>query len=289
MTDNQKTTLFNYNLEIYKDKDDVLVKQFTLKDDSKKQCSLIILDSELIIHDPKLYFDHCEAFYKYDDYYLSYNSYVQSYKQFEAVYTINRKMFFKNDKINLVVGSNKTYEYIKRILYKSTEADYITVNDNKIKTLKIIDDVSWHNKDNTYITNNFHTYVYINNDFFSDSMKYLLELLKYDIRFKFDYISIEHNITNYISIEECEDFEVIEDNSDFEDENNNNEENLILVINIKNIFKSISYYSLLITYCLIQLENYTFIDWLLRRMDTVGKFEYDESYSYSIKECKLIM
>lgn len=299
MTDNQKTTLFNYNLEIYKNVNNVLVKHFTLKDDSKSLFSLSIYDHKLSICDQKLPFIRCiTSFYKKEDYYICSSSYVDNYKHFEADYTINRSMFFRNGRIHLVVDSRKTFEYIKQILYKSTDSEYITIDDNKIKALKIIDNVSWYNRNDSEITNNFHTYEYYNNDFVSESMKYLLELLNYNIKFKFDYISIGIDITEHISIEECEiNNEDEENESDFEDEEEDKnvkfkdyyEEDLIITINIQNMLKSNTYYSLLITYCLIQLKNGTFIDWLLRRMDTVGRFRYDESYLFSVKECKLNM
>lgn len=63
-----------------------------------------------------------------------------------------------------------------------------------------------------------------------------------------------------------------------------------ITINVKSMDKTDIYYDLLITYCLIELEEYSFIEWLLEYKNNYAPIkEYScFNHNYYINNCELI-
>lgn len=222
--------------------------------------------------------DYHKRFYKKNDYYyLSDEYFVTNWDKIQPDYIIDNINYFKDKYVYINVNTGRhedTFEDIRNIL--------LYINNYNIKNINLID-----KQEEEIINQHMISINYEDLDYFSEELKNLIQMTGYHLKFGYVFIKIIPEVVKYIKIDIIEESESEDDYSSY-DEIKIKEVHFNTTINIKSLNKSELYYNLLIAYCLLILNKYSFIDWMLKYMNGANLFNYNDKYEYFHEDCHLI-
>lgn len=266
----------NYNLEIFQEDNGTTVFKIILKEGYKISFKKFKYESFLIIDDKKFLKKH---FTKRGEIYYNKITFDKlDYNMIRPTYAIKYNVYLDNKDICYVPTLFNYSSIIRAMLYINVSKEDIEIFDvchpKEIKCLNLISSDERRYVEDYIKNSNEYNYNY---NKLPSEIKVLIRVLNLKLKCEYNYIKIEPDIIKYIKIDNlsCKNDEILVD----------------IKIDLSQLrHKNKFYYNLLIVYCLIKLNEFEFIYWLLEYMNNYNLCEgFDAKDHYHINNCELIL